>query len=189
MCVLGANKLPEEKEVEMVELEGSHGTTQSRAQGIEAEGFNIGGDNYLGAGVYFFHRENDGTAFAYKWYCTAKGLGAYFPDEDDSCVVVHASIRCNSNNYFDVTHPTVLELYRKLSSVLTGRKFTITQKNRIRDKWLKAFERRQGEQIKVLNAPIPLSKYFKPTKESECIVVKDVDCIQQPYSLEKYDED
>lgn len=173
-------------ECELISIQGSHGTTTTRALNIRSSGFNKSVDNFWGDGVYFFKRYPRGTEFALKWYKYSFSKGWYENDDDDSCTVVHANIETSKECFLDCNDKKIQVMYHELESMLAGREYTISQKNHIRNKWLLNTERILNNEIKVFVATIPLvKKFFKPTKSAECIVVRDTCCILEPYSLEK----
>ncbi|NLW80517.1 MAG: hypothetical protein GXY42_02430 [Desulfovibrionales bacterium] len=154
----------------MLELEGAHGTTASRAESISRSGFRLGSFALWGEGVYFFHRQPEGQDEAKKWYRKSLQSGSYNSDEDKSCIVIYAFIRLNEENFFDVLHPEVVPVYNRLLDEIRGRKYSSEQKNFIRDKWLRGYEQIQGKPIKVFCSSIPVpEKIFKPNREAKCI--------------------
>lgn len=173
----------------MVNLEGTHGTTCSRAAIIEENGFTTGAICFWGVGVYFFHREPNGLEFACKWYETALNRGQYEGDEDSGCAIIHVKIAVLEEHFFDADAPAVSKLREKLENSIRGQMFTDDVKNKIRDLWLKEYERLEGREIKVFTASIPLPrKTFKPLKKTTSIIVRDISSIRRPYEVEVQDE-
>lgn len=169
----------------MLALEGAHGTTACRAFKIIEDGFRLGGMCFWGLGVYFFPRQPEGKQLAINWYNRNLDCGEYNGDEDDSCAVVYAEISVDEENYFNLLDHNVLDLYYEHEDDMRAKKYTTDEKNFARDQWLRAFEALYKEEIKVFLGSIPVpKKYFRPLTKTDCIVVKDVNCITQPCETE-----
>lgn len=175
----------------ITENHGAHGTTASRAEIIHHTGFCASNVSFWGTGVYFFHRFPDGRDLALKWHAKALDDGHYASDENKSCAVIYAIIKAEEENVFDLYEPKAYGIYLNLLQYIEererrkGKKYSHEEKNHIRDKWLRQYEVLNETKIKVLCCSIPVpKKQFRPIKETCCIVVRDVNCIQRPYEEE-----
>lgn len=170
----------------MVELEGSHGTSVTRAHSICKLGFIEGNRNFWGNGVYFFHRKPNGTKNARYWH--KESFRHYADDANPSCAVVHADLATPRNTFFDLSHPKFLKHIQTLikkTEEESKRPLSNDDKNGIRDVFVKNMEKKRSCACQILDTTIPIPGSFYDTRPPlRCIVVKDVNCIMQPYEIE-----
>jgi len=99
-------------------LNGTHGTSKSRAEAIVKEAkFRASADGILGAGAYFWAYENDmslAKRLAANWWRFAgQKRNAYKGDADPSLAILKADIEVDQKVYFDASSENFIELLIK----------------------------------------------------------------------------
>jgi hypothetical protein len=133
----------------MVNKEGTHGTTRSKAEAICTQGFRCGYGRG-GSGVYFWHNNKYGIQLAKEWYQVHLDAGKYLHDLDNHCVIIIAKLITEDDEFLDLEDPSLKD---KMAEILSARE--VDNNNRAIASFYDAFiyqiETELGKKIKLLS--------------------------------------
>lgn len=136
-------------------LNGTHGTSKSRAEAIVKEAkFRASAGGLLGAGAYFWAYENDmsfARRLAGNWWRFAGGKSnAYKGDADQSLAILRADIEVDRKVYFDASSESFIELL--IQTAEQKIQSTKDDFNKLRAVLLREIEAEQGFDYDVVKA-------------------------------------
>jgi hypothetical protein len=92
----------------MIELEGIHGTSSSKADQIRKSKFKIR-TGRGGKGAYFWRHNKYSGILAYCWFLQAKYNGRYSGDRDKTFAEIKVKIKVPTNSFLDLEDPDIRE--------------------------------------------------------------------------------
>jgi hypothetical protein len=107
--------------------EGSHGTSKSRAEKINKQGF-ILGTGRAGSGIYFWHKSHHYIPLAKGWYSQCCDKHLYDTDENKGCVVIVVELQAPEDAILDMENP---EMKDRIAALAEARKIDATKFRRI----------------------------------------------------------
>jgi len=107
--------------------EGSHGTSKSRAEKIDKQGF-IPGLGRAGSGIYFWHKSHHYIPLAKGWYNQCYNKHLYDADDNKSCVVIIVQLQAGEDEVLDMENHDMKDRIAALAEV---RKIDATNFRRI----------------------------------------------------------
>jgi hypothetical protein len=107
--------------------EGAHGTTKSRADEIQENGFKLGSGR-AGNGVYFWHKSRYYSILAKGWHKQCFYKHKYDKDFDKNCVIIFAQLEADENSVLDMESPYLKD---RISELAEAQKVSFTDNNKI----------------------------------------------------------
>ena len=143
-------------------LEGTHGTTRSRAENIKRKGFRKSQGIY-GPGIYFWRKFRYAEYLAEGWYKFYLNERSVFrEDKDKRFALILVKINLREEEFFDFEDFTVQKRLAELvfSQKIEGDKKKIAQLYRL---YLEVVEKEEAVKFKTFQVRVPLprrSRYF-----------------------------
>lgn len=171
-----------------ITIEGSHGTSISKAQDIKKQGFNLGSGR-AGKGVYFWLDKEFHFELAIGWYKYHKSIGWFKEDNNPACAIIIAEIQADESEILDFEKSTIKKQLLKLAQKRKIDYFNKGQLAKLYNLFISRLEADLRVKFKVIivevaappkdfcrNYPItiigvPLSCVARST---ECIKIKDI---------------
>lgn len=163
----------------MVELQGKHGTTRTRANNIRDIGFLLN-DGIRGFGVYFWRENAYFRDLAIAWFVNARNLNNYKDDPDRRCAVISAAIVVGDDEWLDLNDPDVedriLDICKKNDYVDT------MYASKLYEEYYELVQEEMGAKIKLVQARVMPPKSAKNWLRQAigpaiCYIVRDRTCI------------
>jgi len=148
---------------EVINLEGTHGTSTSRFKKINQKGFNKS-KGRLGKGAYFWVNGEYAVYLAQSWWKYQQAKGHYSSDDDSSCVVIIATLKTEEKYFIDLTSDRFKEGLAKLCKENDiGDTNNNDEIASLIDLYIQTIEATFGHQFKILKntIPAPKGKYCK----------------------------
>lgn len=167
-----------------ITLQGTHGTSASRAKSIETHGFKKG-KGRLGKGVYFWSFSPYAEYLAKSWWEFFSSQGRYNADGNKKCAIIWAQFRIKEDEFLDLDDK---EIKNSLAELCRKEKIGCSIENRELAATIVCFvskiEEKLGQKFKILESTIstppkdfvkeyPLSVLGAPS----CYVIFDPACI------------
>lgn len=169
----------------MAVLEGTHGTSFSRAGQIGTNGFSVGRGRG-GAGAYFWRKSYYSEHLAVAWHRFRESVGEYAGEANPSCAIIFVELSLSSAEYLNMEAQSVKDGLAVLA-----------EKRKIRDDWdevaalydlfiteLESVFRTKYKVIELQVSPPPV-KFFRVKYRPKvvgwphCYVVRDISCISK----------
>lgn len=167
----------------MLNLEGTHGTSQSRANKIEKNGFQKS-PGRIGVGIYFWCAGAYAEDLAIAWYDYCFSEDRYSTDKENGCVVIYASFRIKKEEFLDLEKKDIKD---QLAGMAKKRGLKISDRKNIhsvRARFIDKLEHKMEVRFKVIEASVPLPDkqfcYFYPISllgSPHNYIVRDENCI------------
>jgi len=165
----------------MIAIEGSHGTSVTRAQRVHASGFHLG-RGMRGTGVYFWTGPYY-VELAIGWYNYQRSLNRYNADGEPGCAIIIAAISVGDMEVLDLEAEELrdeIALTIKEQGLNTQNKREITE---LYDLFIKKIEQRLNITFKVVKVKVGIPTGFFPDYPMNmigaplCCVVRDTTCV------------
>lgn len=169
----------------MLNLNGSHGTSNTRAQEIKESNFKIQHGKLFGDGVYFWCESSFSSDLAIGWYKFCYAKGKYNSDEDKSCAIILVGIEIDESEFLNFEADDIKKQLRDFAL-----KNNINIQNKIKlakiiKLFLEELKNEEGRYIKVFNKKVspPPFQYcpqysYKLLGYPDCLVCLAIDYIQ-----------
>jgi len=143
-------------------IEGSHGTSISRASNIRKNGWKMQ-PGMAGTGIYFWAKSIYYIELAQAWYRQAKAEERYRDDDNIACCIILVHIKCKEDEMLDIETEGVRLNILKLA---IEKKVNVKSHKAIApvfDLYVKRLEEKAGIKYKVLSikVPTPRKDYFE----------------------------
>lgn len=173
-------------------MKGTHGTSQSKANSIQKNGFNISPGGRRGSGAYFWACSDDPSyaiALAKQWWAYSHKNNKYKNDEDSQCSVILATIEAEEEFILNFEDQFVRDSFVSFSTVyFENVEGTKNEKiSKIYDMFIADLEKKVDTRIKLVCVKLQPPNGFKNerlgflpldiTGHPLCYVVKDESCI------------
>lgn len=170
---------------DIITLEGTHGTTVSRALSIEANGFKTC-EGRLGTGAYFWSGSPYAEYLAKSWWDFDKYRKKYWKDENKKCAIIWAHFIVEEDRFLDLDDKEIKNSLAELC-LRKGIGFSVRDRELAATimRFVSGIEEKLGIKFKIMESTIstapkefvtkyPLSVLGSPS----CYIVLDTTCIK-----------
>lgn len=170
----------------MLELKGSHGTTESRAEIIGKEQAFKKESGRRGEGAYFWKRSRHYKKLAVAWHHRSLDNGKYWNDKKKECAVITCEFLIKESEFIDLEtdeiRDNIAEIIEKHAISNSFKKIS-----GVFDMYLKRLEKEEKTFYKIIQARLssPGKKYcekFYPhlaLGDPTCYIMRTNDCIRK----------
>ncbi|MDD2468573.1 MAG: hypothetical protein PHI97_31740 [Desulfobulbus sp.] len=169
----------------VIVLEGSHGTTKSRADSIQATGFRMEGGR-RGTGAYFWCEGAYAEYLAKSWWNFGLTKKIFKDDTDKTCSVISVQLQVQEDEFIDLEDKF---LKNEIADLCLKNDLDSSAKDEeisgFYDMFLSQLEKKLGKEFKVHESAVNTagSTYFPKYPERilgppHCYIVRDPNCIE-----------
>ncbi len=170
---------------DLIVLQGSHGTTKSRADSIQTSGFKMGGGR-RGTGAYFWCEGPFALYLAECWCKFGLAKNIYNDDKDKNCSVISVQLQVQDDEFIDLEDKF---LKNEIANLCLKHNLDASTKDEeisgFYDMFLSQLEEKLGKEFKVHESAVNTagSTHFPKYPEKvlgppHCYIVRDSSCIE-----------